>query len=156
MRVEGAPAGFAVHATAVAVDARALLIIGQSGAGKSRLAAALVAASTPNRRIALVGDDRVLLVSRNGKLEVRPHPRIAGFIERRGLGIVATAWSERAIVDALAIFDENAAPYILSRQNLPTIRLVAGNETANIEAVHDRWPQPSRRSAIPDRSRLRN
>ena len=149
---EGTP----VHATAVAVGARALLIFGRSGAGKSRLAAALVAASTPLRRTNLVGDDRVLLIVRKGKLEVRPHPRIAGFIERRGLGIVAMAWAERAIVDAVALFDDNVAPTIVARRNLPTIRLVAGHEAANLEVVHDCWPRPVRRCAVSYRSQSLN
>ena len=140
MPAEGAPAGLAVHATAVAIDGRALLITGRSGAGKSRLAAALVAASTPRRRILLIADDRVLLVGSACGLEARPHPRIAGFMERRGLGLVATAWCERAVVAAVAILGEDAAPCTLAWQNLPTIRLVGVREGFRHEALLARWP----------------
>ena len=76
----------AVHATGVAIGSRALLILGRSRAGKSRTACALIGLSRPNRPIRLIGDDRILLrVTRHGVL-ARPHPRIAGFIEKRGLG----------------------------------------------------------------------
>lgn len=79
----------AVHASAVAIGGRALMILGPSKSGKSRLAAALVAAGRPGLAIRLVGDDRILLTPTPRGLMARPHPRIAGFLERRGLGIVA-------------------------------------------------------------------
>ena len=140
MSLEGAPTGVAIHATAVAIEDRALLILGRSGAGKSRLACALVAASTPRRRILLVADDRVLLLDSARGLEARPHPRTAGFIERRGLGLVATPWRERAIVAAMAILGDDAAPCALERQNLPAIRLVEISEALRREAVLSWWP----------------
>ncbi len=145
MPAEGAPAGIAIHATAVAIDCRALLISGRSGAGKSRLAAALVAASTPHRRIVLVGDDRILLVRSARGLEARPHPRLAGFIERRGLGLVAMAWRGRAVVAGLAILGDDAAPSAIALQNLATIRLVDACEAARVEAVLDWWPYSTRK-----------
>ena len=139
MPAEGAPAGLAIHASAVAIGGRALLIAGRSGTGKSRLATALVAASTRERRIELVGDDRVLLVQGARGLAVRPHPRIAGFIERRGLGIVAVAWCGCAMVAGLAILGNDAAPVANSLQNLATISLVDVCEAAHVEAVLDWW-----------------
>ena len=141
MPVEGAPAGLAIHATAVAIGGRALLIAGRSGAGKSRLAIALVAGSTRHRRIELVGDDRVLLVQGARGLEVRPHPRIAGFIERRGLGLVAVAWCGHAVVAGLAILGNDAAAPAHSLQNLATIRLVDVCKTDHVEAVLDWWTE---------------
>ncbi len=101
----GRPIGLAVHATVVAIAGRGLLIRGASGSGKSRLALTLIAATTPARPVELVGDDRVLL--HDGGIErivARPHPRIAGFIERRGLGLVAVSWREEApLVGCVAI-----------------------------------------------------
>ncbi len=140
MPADGAPAGLAVHATAVAIEGRALLITGRSGAGKSRLAAALVAASTPRCRILLIGDDRVLLVGSDRGLEARPHPRIAGFLERRGFGLVAMGWCERAMIAALATLGEDTAPFTLVRHNLPTINLVEVREAFRHEAVLAWWP----------------
>ncbi|MBS0535102.1 MAG: HPr kinase/phosphatase C-terminal domain-containing protein [Proteobacteria bacterium] len=77
------------HASAVLIGAHALLIRGPSGAGKSRLAFELIRLSErgglPFAR--LVGDDRVVLEARNGRLLVRPAVSLAGLIEIRGLGI---------------------------------------------------------------------
>jgi HPr kinase/phosphorylase len=79
-----------IHASAVLVDARAVLIRGPSGAGKSRLALDLItAASTGRLRFArLVGDDRVHLEHSGGRLLVRPAAALAGMIELRGTGIL--------------------------------------------------------------------
>ena len=91
----------AVHATGVVVGSRALLIMGLSRVGKSRTACALIRASTPRRPIRLLGDDRILLRATGRGVLARPHPRIAGFIEKRGLGIVAEAYVEQAEVAGL-------------------------------------------------------
>jgi serine kinase of HPr protein (carbohydrate metabolism regulator) len=89
-----------IHASAVLVGARAVLIRGPAGAGKSRLALALIdAASTGLLRFArLVGDDRVHLDPQHGRLLVRPAPELAGLIEVRGLGIRALPHEELATV----------------------------------------------------------
>ncbi len=91
----------AIHATAVAVGDRALLIRGASRAGKSRLALALIARTTLALPIRLIGDDRIELHRVAGALVARPHPRIAGFIERRGLGLVAMPWVAEARVGGI-------------------------------------------------------
>ena len=91
----------AIHATAVAIGDRALLIRGPSRAGKSRLALALIARSTPTRPIRLIGDDRIQLHRTADGLMARPHPRIAGFIERRGLGLVAMSWVAEARIGGI-------------------------------------------------------
>ncbi|MGZ3349538.1 MAG: serine kinase, partial [Xanthobacteraceae bacterium] len=71
-----------VHASAVLAGARAVLIRGPAGAGKSRLALALIDAAQagllPFAR--LVGDDRVHLEPHHGRLVVRPAPPLAGLI----------------------------------------------------------------------------
>jgi HPr kinase/phosphorylase len=77
-----------IHASAVLVGARAVLIRGPSGSGKSRLALDLIsAAGGPLRFARLVADDRAEIESANGRLLVRPAPALAGLIEVRGLGI---------------------------------------------------------------------
>jgi serine kinase of HPr protein (carbohydrate metabolism regulator) len=73
-----------IHATAVLTGAKALLIRGEAGSGKSRLALRLIQ-TLPFAR--LVGDDRVHVEARNGRLLVRPAETLAGLIEVRGLGI---------------------------------------------------------------------
>lgn len=78
-----------IHASAVLVGARAVLIRGPSGAGKSRLALDLIAAGRAGQFpfTRLIGDDRVELMNIGGRLLVRPAPALAGLIEVRGAGI---------------------------------------------------------------------
>lgn len=78
-----------IHASAVLVGARAVLIRGAAGSGKSSLALALIRAGE-NGALSftrLVGDDRVHVEAAHGRLLVRPHQTLAGLIEVRGLGI---------------------------------------------------------------------
>jgi hypothetical protein len=79
----------AIHATAVSIGGRGLVIRGPSRAGKSNLALALIGASTPACPVMLVGDDRVLLSRARDAIHVAGHPRIAGLIEKRGEGILS-------------------------------------------------------------------
>lgn len=72
-----------IHGTAVAIGARACLILGPSGAGKSSLALDLMA-----RGAGLVADDRVVLSADAGGLTVAAPPSLAGWIEWRGVGLL--------------------------------------------------------------------
>jgi serine kinase of HPr protein (carbohydrate metabolism regulator) len=93
-------AGASVHASAVLVENRAVLIRGPSGAGKSRLAFDLILAGRSGQihRTLLVGDDRVHLDPSKGQLVVRPARGLAGLIEIRGLGIRRCDFTDEAIV----------------------------------------------------------
>ncbi len=86
-----------IHATAVAIGERAVLIRGASGAGKSDLALRLLALPITGipaltihalSGIALVADDQVELVVRDGEVCASAPAAIASKIELRGLGIV--------------------------------------------------------------------
>ena len=93
-------AGKSVHASAVKVGPRAVLIRGPSGSGKSRLAFELIS-SGPCWQLPptlLVGDDRVYLNTAGGEIVVRPQPRLAGLIEIRGLGIRQVEFAAEAMV----------------------------------------------------------
>jgi HPr kinase/phosphorylase len=83
------------HASAVLVGAKAILIRGPSGSGKSRLALRLLQ-SLPFAR--LVGDDRVYLQAANGRLLVHPAKELAGLLEIRGLGIRRLPFEPLAVV----------------------------------------------------------
>ena len=89
-----------VHASAVLVGDRAVLIRGPSGAGKSRLAFDLILAGRAGQipRAVLVGDDRVHLDAGDGQLVVRPAHELAGLIEVHGLGIFRCDFAPQAIV----------------------------------------------------------
>jgi hypothetical protein len=73
----------------VLVGARAVLIRGESGSGKSGLALALLQAAHDGRLpfARLVSDDRTRLEAANGRLLARPAPELAGLLEVRGVGI---------------------------------------------------------------------
>ena len=94
------PTGASVHASAVLVDHRAVLIRGPSGAGKSRLAFDLILAGRSGQipPAVLVGDDRVHLEAVGGRLVVRPARELMGLIEIRGLGIRRCDFAAEAIV----------------------------------------------------------
>jgi serine kinase of HPr protein (carbohydrate metabolism regulator) len=89
-----------VHASAVLVGDRAVLIRGPSGSGKSRLAFDLILAGRAGQIPAavLVGDDRIYLEFAQDQLIVRPARELAGLIEIRGLGIRRCDFSEQAVV----------------------------------------------------------
>jgi serine kinase of HPr protein (carbohydrate metabolism regulator) len=72
-----------VHATAVALDGRGVLLLGPSGAGKSDLALRLI-----DRGWRLVADDRVVVTASDGVALARPPVRLDGLIEVRQVGIV--------------------------------------------------------------------
>ncbi len=93
-------AGASVHASAVMVGDRAVLIRGPSGSGKSRLAFDLILCGRAGQvpPAILVGDDRVHLATVGGQLLVRSAPLLAGLIEIRGLGIRRCDHVEQAIV----------------------------------------------------------
>jgi HPr kinase/phosphorylase len=95
-----AASGTTVHASAVLAGARALLIRGPAGAGKSRLALGLIGAAQcgliPFAR--LVADDRIELEACHGRLLARPPPALARLIEVRGLGIRRLAHEPVAVI----------------------------------------------------------
>ena len=93
-----------IHASAVLVGAKAVLIRGPSGSGKSRLAWDLVQAAEqgilPFAR--LVVDDRAFVEAQGGRLLVRPAPTLAGMIEIYGLGVRQLPYEPLAAVGLVA------------------------------------------------------
>jgi len=81
--ITGAAAPILVHATAIAIDGRAVLLRGPSGAGKSDLALRLIDAGAR-----LVADDQVELRRAGGRVLVRAPAALAGLVEVRGVGIL--------------------------------------------------------------------
>lgn len=72
-----------VHASAVAIDGRAVLITGPSGSGKSDLALRLL-----DRHFTLVSDDQTIVKKDGDRLLASAPPTIAGKLEIRGIGII--------------------------------------------------------------------
>ena len=77
------PGSLLLHASAVSLGRRALLILGPSGAGKSALALELMALGA-----GLIADDRTQVRLHDGVPVASCPPAIRGRIEARGLGLL--------------------------------------------------------------------
>ena len=72
-----------IHASCVALGSLGVLLLGQSGAGKSDLALRLI-----DEGAKLVADDRTILFVSGRALHAKAPPSIKGLLEIRGVGIV--------------------------------------------------------------------
>jgi serine kinase of HPr protein (carbohydrate metabolism regulator) len=89
-----------IHATAMVIGDRGVVVLGPSGAGKSGLALeALYRARLAGRHASLVSDDQVLVEGVGGRLLAHAPPSIAGLAELRGLGPIRVAHQASAIID---------------------------------------------------------
>ena len=99
------------HASCVVIAESAILVRGPAGSGKSALCLALMGAARGLGLFArLVADDRVLVAAHGGRLVARPHPTIAGLIERRGLGLTPLAHEGSAVVRLLIDLEGEPPP----------------------------------------------
>lgn len=98
-----------VHATAVAVDGRAALIVGPSGTGKSDLALRLIMTSLHDGGrplyAHLIADDQVVIRRQDDRLLASAPKTIPGLIEVRGLGILPIAHADDIEVALFADVD---------------------------------------------------
>lgn len=105
-----------LHATAVAIRGRTVLLSGASGSGKSDLALRLI-----DRGAVLVADDQVDLVVAGTRLLASPPATIAGLIEVRGVGIARLP--HRAGLPVALLVDLDTPP---ARLPDPLFRTIAG------------------------------
>ena len=93
-------AGNNIHATAVVIGTRGLILVGPSGAGKTALALALMATGKERGLFAaMISDDQVFISNRNGSIIARRPPAIAGLAEIRGAAVVSVDSIETAVLD---------------------------------------------------------
>jgi len=127
-----------MHASCVLFGARAALIRGPSGSGKSRLALELVQAATSGvlRFARLVADDRVHLAPAGGRLLARPAEPLAGLIEVRGVGLLRLPYEASAVVglvvdlaakDASRLPDPERRNVVINGILLPRLAVAAGS-----------------------------
>lgn len=144
--LEQSDASQAVHASALVLGEAGVIIRGPSGSGKSSLALALLTVVGDRKQFArLVGDDRILIRSKAGRLIASGAANVRGLIERRGYGLVETS-SElcvvvRLVVDLLPrrergarLPDEAALAVRLGEIKLPRLTLDA--ESAPIDRAY--------------------
>ncbi len=72
-----------IHASCVAVAGRGVLLLGDSGAGKSDMALRLIDAGAH-----LISDDQVVVRADGGQLLASPPEKLAGLLELRGIGVL--------------------------------------------------------------------
>lgn len=124
------------QSTCVAIGNRAILIEGAPGTGKSSLALALI-----DRGATLIGDDSVILESREGRLFASPHPQTKGLLEVRNLGLIPLDCTQDVAVAVTLLLDEAAPRYIEQADTtiicgiaIPLIQLRPGTENMAIKA----------------------
>lgn len=93
------------HATAIAINGHAVLLLGPAGSGKSDLALRLI-----DRGAKLIADDQVVLTAIDGVLYAAAPAATAGLIEVRGVGIESAAPAVQVATPVAIAFDLTARP----------------------------------------------
>jgi len=113
-----------IHATALLVGDRGVLVTGASGSGKTTLALVLVERFSARGLLCrLVGDDQLFVVARHGRLVCRAPATIAGLTEVHGIGPRPVA-SEPAMIADLVLRLVPAAA--VGRLQAEAVETVAG------------------------------
>ena len=129
-----------IHGTCIALGARAVLLRGPSGSGKSDLAFRLIRGDASGET-RLVADDQVALEERGGHLLARAPAALAGLLELRGLGLVAVpAIAEAPLALIVDLVPRDAVPRLpearyeaLREVRLPVLALHAFDGTAPLK-----------------------
>lgn len=118
--MSGAAAHATLHATAVAMDGRGLLITGASGVGKSTLALALIGLGAT-----LVSDDLTRLDAGPGGITLScPLPALRGVIEARGTGLLRARASDAAPLALVVDLDQTEKDRLPPRRSVSLLGCV--------------------------------
>jgi serine kinase of HPr protein (carbohydrate metabolism regulator) len=140
-----------LHASAVLLGDRGVLVTGDSGSGKTTLALALV---DHFRRVVrfsrFVSDDQVLLEGKNQRLLCQAPHEIGGLVEVYGIGPQPIEFESRMVVDLLVRLVPAAEAQRFPGERteslydckLPCIMLAARNAPAAVFAVASRLSVP--------------
>jgi serine kinase of HPr protein (carbohydrate metabolism regulator) len=145
-----------IHGTAISIGGHAVLIMGESGSGKSDLALRLI-----DRGAILISDDVVFLETRDNAPILTVAPNIAGKIEVRGVGISNVDFITSAplrlvieFVDAPDRLPEDIAHTTIGDYVVPVSKLNPFEQSSAIKveyalrAVLDRGALPEFTSAV--------
>ena len=133
-----------IHATAILIGERGILISGSSGSGKTTLALALIDHFGRRGLFArLIGDDQLFVAAHSGRLVCRAPASIAGLTEVPGLGPKPLLFEPCAVIDLairlvaageMARFQEELSETIAGCI-VPRIDLAERNVTVALPAV---------------------
>ncbi|MBS3648693.1 HPr kinase/phosphatase C-terminal domain-containing protein [Pseudaminobacter sp. 19-2017] len=133
-----------LHATAIVLGDRGLLIRGESGSGKTTLALTLIAVCRSAGWFAsLVSDDQVLVSAGTGRLVCRAPEPIKGLVETRGRTPQPIGNEQAAVINLVVrLVEEDAAPRYAEDQfeeiegcRLPLLVLPARNVEGALPAL---------------------
>jgi serine kinase of HPr protein (carbohydrate metabolism regulator) len=136
-----------LHATALLLGDRGLLIQGDSGSGKSTLALALIRRSGLSGRFArLVSDDQVEISARAGRLVACAPAAIRGLVEVHGFVPTPIGHEARAVIDLVVrLVAAGQAPRfqeegqaVIEGCRLPALDLREGNVESAAAVIHAR------------------
>lgn len=140
-----------IHATALLIGERGILVSGASGSGKTTLALTLIDHCRQRGMFArLVGDDQLFVEAHAGRLLCRAPATIEGLAEVSGLGPRKLPFEPACVVDLhvrllpateIARFQEDASDDIAGCA-VPGIDLAERNVTAALPAVMARLSIP--------------
>lgn len=123
-----------VHASAVVMGGRGLLVTGPSGSGKSALCLSLM-----GRGAVLVADDRVRLWRDGDRLMADAPASLAGLIEARGVGILRAEPAGPARIDMVVDLglaeDQRLPPWRMRAVLGIELPLVLGPFTPHLSAA---------------------
>jgi len=133
-----------IHATAVLIGERGVLIVGPSGSGKTSLALALIDHCRARGHFSrLIGDDQLFAANHGGRLVCRAPATIAGLAEVPGLGPRPLSFEPAGVIDLvvrlvarheMARFQEECADTVAGCL-VPRIDVVECNVAAALPAV---------------------
>jgi len=114
-----------IHATAIKIKSKTILLIGDSGSGKSDIALRLIA----EHNAKLISDDRVDVANIKGRLRATAPKTIKNLIEVRGVGIIKVSCCTKGFVDM--VVKMTSAPLI--RMPSPSSICISGVDLPLLE-----------------------
>jgi serine kinase of HPr protein (carbohydrate metabolism regulator) len=134
-----------LHATALVIGGKGVIVFGASGAGKTSLALEILREARRDKIDAqLVADDRVDVTLVEGRLQASAPVVLAGYVEVRGSGVHEIDHANSASLDlAVALVDAETAERIAPAEPcevaygvfLPVLRLPIGDTGPQVRAV---------------------
>ena len=132
-----------LHATAVVIGERGIVIIGPSGAGKTTLALALLDHVAGLGGFArLIADDQLFVSVAGGRIVCKAPPPIAGLAEVHGIGPQPVAYERSAVIDlCLELVEgeterfQEQASLTIEGISIPKIMVPARNVPAALQIV---------------------